>query len=89
MDKILNFKYVKDEFNWSDSILYEFLSEYYGLYDVKIELDNGEEIIIKKYNVVGNIIGEDYITIYESNGELHKIVGSVSLGNIKSLEVLF
>ena len=89
IDKILKFNYDKNTFDWTNSVLYDFLSEYYGLNDVKMVMSSGDEIIIKKYNVVGGVVGDDYISIYESNGELHKLIRCVNLEHIESLEVIF
>lgn len=86
MDKILNFKY-SDDFEWENSVLYSFLSEYYGVCDVKLSLRNGEEIIIKRYNVVGGSGNRGYISIYESNG-VNEPLCVVDLDCIMSLEVI-
>ena len=86
VDKILNFKY-SDDFEWEDSVIYSFLSEYYGVCDVKLSLRSGDEIIIKKYNVVGGSGNREYISIYESNGVNEPLL-NVDLEDIKSLEVI-
>jgi hypothetical protein len=89
MDKILDFHltYDKNHFYWNESSLYYFLSEYYGLCDVLIETSYGM-VLVKKYNVVGYIDGDEYITVYESIGELENIVSRVFLDTIYSVEVL-
>lgn len=87
MDKILNFKYDKDNFYWSESSLYYFLCEYYGLCDVLIETSYGM-VLVKKHNVVGYTEGDEYLNVYESRGELDKIIYQVFLDTIYSVEVL-
>lgn len=86
MDKILDFSKNYDEnyFYWTDSVLYEFLCEYYMIQDILIETNSGM-IIINKYNVVGYTEGNKYITVYESIGELDKIKHRIYLNTIHSV----
>ena len=89
MDKILNFNktYDKDSFKWNESELYNLLCEYYGCCDVLIETFCGM-VLVKRYNIVGYVEGNDYFTVYESIGELDKILWNVYLEDIHSIEVL-
>lgn len=88
-DKILDFnkEYNKDIFKWEESSLYSFLCEYYGICDVLIETFAGM-VLVKKYNVVGYVEGNPYITVYESIGELDKVNWVVYLDTIHTIEVL-
>ena len=91
IDKLLNFgkTYRKEMFDWSNSILYDFLTDHYGLHDVSMKLENGDEIIIKKYNVVGSRPGDDYIVVHESSGELDTYLYVIQLSKIVSVTALF
>ena len=88
MDKILDFskEYNKD-FVWSECSLYQLLCEYYMVCDVLVETVNGM-VLIKKHNIVGYKQQDNYITVYESRGELEKVKCRINLGSIKSIEVL-
>ena len=87
MDEILDFYYDKDSFQWRESDLYQFLCNHYGLDDILIETLGGM-IVVKKHNVVGYVEGDDFITVYESAGELNNKVHKVFLDTIYSIEVL-
>ena len=80
--------YDKKEFDWVNSDLYHFLCRYYGLEDVLLETCYGM-VLVKKYNVVGYNDADDFITIYESSGELDKPLWRVYLSTIYHVEVLY
>ena len=84
---LLNFNYDKETFVWSESELFNMLSEYYGFNDIKLYLYDGEEIIIEKYNVVGSKNGDEYFSIYNSNGDNVNPI-KVDFENVKRLEVI-
>lgn len=88
VDMLLNFNYDKETFVWSESELFNMLSEYYGFNDIKLYLKDGEEIIIEKYNVVGSINGDDYFSIYNSNGDNDNPI-KVDFKDVARLEVIF
>ncbi len=88
VDKILNFSYDRDTFVWTESELFNFLCEYYGTNDILIYLKNGDEIIVKKYNVVGSRLNDDYFLIYDSNGDTKDVI-KVDYEDVEKLEVLF
>lgn len=69
----MTFTYDENIFDWSNSKLYYFLCDHYGLNQVVIRLNTDEEILIDKYNVIGNREGNDYITVYNNIGELKPI----------------
>ena len=75
-------------FDWSNSILYDFLTDHYGLHDVVMKLENGDEIIIHKYNVVGSKAGDDYIVVHESSGELDTCLYVIQLSKIVSVTAI-
>lgn len=89
MDRILDFnkEYQRYGFKWETSSLYQLLCEYYGISDVLIETSYGM-IVCKKYNVVGHRFGDDYITLYESIGELDSVISVIYLYDIHSITVL-
>lgn len=89
-DKLLNFSktYNKNTFDWTNSILYDFLCDHYGLDDVLLKLSDGETVIIKKYNVCGSVNGESYMKIYESVGELDNPLRIIQLSDILSVTAL-
>lgn len=87
VDVILNFDYDRDTFVWTESELFNFLSEYYGINDVMLYLKNGDEILIKKYNVVGSCLSEDYFLIYNSNGDTKDII-KVYFEDVKKLKAI-
>ena len=80
MDKILDFNQRYDPYNfkWTES----------GFCDVLLETCYGM-VLVKKYNVVGYTTGDAYINVYESIGELDKLLWRVSLDSIYCVEVLF
>ena len=90
MDKILDFNQRYDPYNfkWTESDLYHLLCDYYGVCDVLLETCYGM-VLVKKYNVVGYTTGDAYINVYESIGELDKLLWRVSLDSIYCVEVLF
>lgn len=90
MDNILDFnkEYHSTNFKWINSNLFKLLSYYYGLCDVVIETSNGM-IIVKKYNVVGYIEGDDFIRVYESNGERDKVKQVIYFDSINNITVIF
>ena len=69
----ITFDYDKNIFDWSNSKLYYFLCDHYGLHNVCISLKDGTEIFVEKYNVFGNCEGDDYITLYNNIGELEPL----------------
>lgn len=89
VDKIEGFNQDYDyyTFKWTESDLYKLLCEYYGIGDVLLETCYGM-VLVKKYNVVGYREGNDYITVYESIGELDNVLWRVSLDSIYYVEVL-
>lgn len=82
----MTFEYDENIFDWSNSKLYYFLCDHYGLHEVKIGLKNNETILIEKYNVIGNREGNDYITVYNNIGEL-KPVCYIFLKDIKECRI--
>lgn len=89
MDKILDFgnDYNGSDFVWSECSLYKLLCEYYMVCDVLIETVNGM-VLIKKHNIVGYKQNNNYITVYESRGEMEEVKCNILLDSIKSIEVL-
>lgn len=87
---MLDFKKIYKDFECDEckQILFDFLSENYGLNDVVLYLNSGEEIIIEKYNVVGFSDGFDGIRIYECGGELKTPLHIVTMDNIDKLSIV-
>lgn len=86
LDKI-NFNYDENSFDWVNSKIYYFLCDHYGLNNIIMTLNNNQEIFVEKYNVIGNVDGEKYITIYNNIGELIPL-HVVDLNNICSCEIV-
>ena len=74
-----------NEFNEFILRCHNFLSIVLFSIDLYSMKDN-QEIYIEKYNVIGNVDGEKYITIYNNIGELIPL-HVVDLNNIHSCEV--
>ena len=68
--------------------IFNFLVRQYGLSDTIITLNDESEILVKKYNIIGYTVDNDYINVYESNGELRKILYTIKIEKIKSLRAL-
>ena len=82
----ITFDYDENIFDWSNSKLYYFLCDHYGLHDVLIELKSKGTILVEKYNVIGNREGNNYITVYNNIGEL-KPVCYIFLEDIKECKI--
>ena len=87
---VLDFKKIYKDFECDECkhILFDFLSENYGLNDVVLYLNSGEEIIIEKYNVVGFSDDFDGIKIYGCAGELKTPLYIVTMDNIDKLSIV-
>ena len=79
---------------WDDSkcksdkgrVLFEIFSEHYARNDLKVLFVDGETIIVKKYNVLGLEIGNDYFTLYEDASQ-NKRLGILGFDTIKQVEL--
>ncbi len=86
LDRI-DFTYDAMAFDWINSKLYYFLCDHYGLNEVGIVLNDDTIIRVDKYNVIGYIEGNNFITLYNNIGELHPIT-LINLEKIKYCKTL-